>query len=359
MQSTESAEAATAHAIDRREFFGQCGRLGLVTLSVAAAVYRTREQWYESIQRDPEIQTIYAENRSAVGGNKHLVLIAGTATTHTWDSHALVPVAGQFAQIHALKHGSEGIDVDQLTKQIHQRVQADQEHQTSPQDVVLVGTSQGANLALAIAAAINTDPSYENTRICQIVLRDPPFGEESIRTPQRYAAAGMSAASGVVSNVGPGEYFMGELAHIAPESLPLWQKVFEAGRRTLEPIGPKTLADQITMITEFPHLWPRYAQQLRDIPIHLVQSGLDTLVEGGFVRKAFTQTRPDIIVHELPHAPHGAFYFPDDAKNRRAYLDQAATMQRILFSTGWKPVWDVAAGRPYEEPGILPSFRLR
>lgn len=344
-----------AREINRRAFLGDCLRLGTTVGATALAMYGARRQWYELILRNPEVQTIYNANAELLP-NRHLVHLDGTATTHTWSSHALIPSAGQYAQIHAIKHGSEGIDSKELARLVHARIHdRDYPEKTSGlyaepfQEVVLAGTSEGANMMVTIATELKTNPLYRNTHIAAIVLRDLPFGEDGILGIQQTAARGMNAGRSLVTRAGPAEYFLGELAHVAFDSLPWWQKPIEAWNRTLSPIGPNTLAAQLKSITDFPGDWPRYARTLSGIPIHLLLSGSDELVQGSYSSEQLRRERPDIVVYDLPGAPHATYYFDDDTAHRAQYFNQSSAIQRILISIGWRPQWDVAAGKPYPE----------
>lgn len=352
-----------AREINRRAFLGGCLRLGATVGATALAMEGARRQWYELILRNPGVQTIYNVNAELLP-NRHLVHLDGTATTHTWSSHALIPSAGQYAQIHAIKHGSEGISHKDLAELVHTRMHDGDypEHATGLyaepfQEVVLVGTSEGANMMVAIAVELKTNPLYRNTHIAALVLRDLPFGEESILGIQQSAAKGMNAGRSLVTQVGPAEYFLGALAHVAFDSLPWWQKPIEAWNRTMNPIGPKTLADQLKSITDFPADWPEYARTLSGVPIHLLLSGSDELIRSAYSSEQLRRKRPDIVVHDLPGAPHATYYFDDATDQRAQYFNQSSVIQQILLSVGWRPQWDVAAGKPY--PEYLDRFRNR
>ncbi len=349
-------ETPAVGAIGRRTFLQQCGALGALGITTAAALYSSRAQWHEVIEKTPAIETVYNENQSQYP-RRHLVHLDGTATTHSWSSRALIPNAGQYAQIHAIKHGTDGIDSVLLAALVHERLHATDFapgtrgiHAEPVHELMLVGTSQGANQIVAMAAELITNPMYRNTQLGAIVLRDPPYGEQSIIGFQQIAARGMNAARPVVSRAGPLEYYLGELAHVSFDALPWWEKPVEAWRRTVSPIGAQTLSDQLDFIRRFPLLWPHYAKILGTLPVFLVQSGNDELIDSQFARQGLASEHKRLIVSDLPRAAHATYYFHDDSEHRAQYFGQSAVIQQILLTIGWSSEWDVAASKPYELP---------
>ncbi|QQS20245.1 alpha/beta hydrolase [Candidatus Saccharibacteria bacterium] len=342
--------------LTRRIFLSASLNLGVTLATTVAADGAVRRSWNEVIGQEPQIETVYGTSRGSTS-QRHLVHVDGTGTTHSWSSHTLIPSAGQFAHIHAVKHGTHGVDPQGIARLVHERIHALDNTPSSqnlysplPHEVVLVGTSQGANLVVAMAAELLTNPLYRNTRLGALVLRDPTFGEDSILGVQQLAARGMNAGRAVVSQAGPLEYYLGELAHVSFDSIPWWEKPAEAWRRTMHPIGVKTLSDQLDMIRSFPEQWPGFAKALAGVPIHLIQSGNDELVDSIYSHARLAAQRPDIITHDLPGATHATFYFDDDPMHRAQYYNQSAVIQQILLSLGWKAEWDVARQQPYESP---------
>lgn len=382
--SVSAAEASAAGSVDalpedvqryvsRRFFLQRAGGIAAYgAVSLAFADQSWREFWYNSIGGEhPSIESIYEVNRSAIP-TKHVLLIDGTGTNNTFNAEALAPNVGQNAQVHGFMHSTRGIDRPDIARRIHDYIHrfdyVDDEpgplswfrqtpsrqgiHREVFHDLVLVGCSEGANEVCAIANELIATPAYQNTHICGLILRDPTFGDASIKGFSRLAARGMNAASFAFERSGPIAYYLGEMAHVAMDT-PLYKTPAEAWRRTsasFRPLGSNTVSEQGKMIQNFPGLLPHYAEALGGIPTRIVLGELDPLIDGKYASSGIQAVLPDAKIDVLLGAEHGSFYSVNDRARTKTYIQQCAILQEIFREIGWPAVWDTERQEPFTPP---------